>query len=125
MASNRAGLYVSYCRFAAFVFLLVALYTMAVKAPSGELASDWLHTLFHLLTAGVAMYLGWFRPRGGGPRLFTLAVVAVYGSLGVIGWLIDGIAMDTPFRIPLQAADNGFHLVLAATGLVASLRSEV
>lgn len=115
--------YVIYCRFSAVVFLLVSLYTLAVKIPSGGLADDWLHTSLHVATAALALHLGWVRTRGAGPVLYTWSVVTVYGLLGVAGWFIDGIAMGTLVRVPLGAADNVFHLLLAGTGVAVGLQA--
>lgn len=118
LSSSEPHAYVVYCRLAAAAFLLVAIYTLVVKLPTGRLSGDWVHTAFHIVTGATAVYLGWVRPCGAGPRIFTWSVVAGYGALAVAGWFVDGVAMDTAFRIPLMAADNIFHLLLATTGLV-------
>jgi hypothetical protein len=117
---SRAGveLHVLYCRIAAVTFFLVAVYTVAVKLPSGRLADDWLHTVLHVTTGAVAVYLGWVHRGVVAPRVFTLTVIVVYGLLGVMGWFIDGIALGSSLAIPLRAADNVFHLALAVVGLV-------
>jgi hypothetical protein len=108
--------YVLFCRGAAVAFALVVVYTLAVKIPTGGLQRDWLHTVLHMVSGGVALYLGW---TGSvlGARLYTLGIMAVYGLLGVVGWFIDGVALESAFRIPLSAADNVFHLSLALVAL--------
>lgn len=39
----------------------------------------------------------------------------------MLGWTTDGLLLGTPFRIPLEAADNVFHLSLAALALAVVL----
>ncbi len=45
-------------------------------------------------------------------KAFTVTIAVGYGALAVFGWFTDGLLMGSPFRIPLEAADNVFHLVL-------------
>ena len=52
-----------YARAAAGAFAVVALYTLVGKLPGGELARDWLHTALHVVTACVAVYVGWIAER--------------------------------------------------------------
>ncbi len=111
-----------FARAAAVAFLLVAVYTVAFKAPSGELADDWAHTMLHLVGAVVAVVAGWVA-RGPAPAsLFSVAVAVGYGALGIIGWFVDTLFADHEFRIPLAPADNVFHLLLAAGAVVALRR---
>lgn len=107
---------VRFCRATAVVFFAVAAYTVAVKLPGGGLAGDWVHTVLHVVTGAVAVYAGWLAV-GPAPRVFTWALVGVYGPLGVMGWFVDGLAAGSPFAIPLSTADNLFHLALAAAGV--------
>ena len=107
-----------YARAAAGAFALVAVYTLVVKLPGGELARDWLHTALHVVTACVAVYVGWIAERATPAKAFTATLALAYGTLGVFGWFIDGLFMGSAFRVPLQAADNVFHLVL---GVAAAL----
>ena len=111
--------YRSYARVAAVAFLLVALYTLVFKLPGGDLERDWLHTVLHVITGALAAYAGWFAAAVSPARAVTLGVTVAYGVLGIGGWFVDGLFMGTPFRIPLQAADNVFHLLLAGGGIVA------
>ena len=103
--------------------MLVALNTLAFKLPSGELERDWLHTVLHVSTGALAAYAGWVAAAVWPARAVTLGVTVAYGVLGVGGWFIDGLFIDglfigTPVQIPLQAADNVFHLLLAGGGIV-------
>ena len=118
-APARAGRYRTYARVAAAAFFLVALYTLAVKLPGGEFERDWLHTALHIASGSLAAYAGWIATRAAAARTFTLGLTAVYGALGLGGWFVDGIFTGSTFRIPLAAADNVFHLLLAA-GAVAT-----
>lgn len=113
-----------YCRFTALVFSLVSAYTVMIKVPAGDFTRDWAHTALHVATALLAVHLGWFAPVGWGQRRFTWVLVAAYGALGAVGWAVGGILMDSPFRVPLTAADNVFHLLLAAVGVAVALRVE-
>ena len=113
-APGRADRYRTYARVAAAAFFLVAVYTLAVKLPAGEFDGDWLHTVLHLASGAVAVYVGWIARGAAGASAFTLALAVVYGALGLGGWFVDGLLMDTTFRIPLAPADNVFHLLLAA-----------
>ena len=122
---SSGRLYRSYARLAAAAFALVVLYTLAVKLPGGELGRDWAHTALHVVTGCVAAYVGWIA-RGAWPaKAFTGTLALGYGALGLLGWFTNGVAMGSPFRIPLEAPDNVFHLVLgfgaALTVVVASV----
>jgi hypothetical protein len=107
------GIYRSYARGAAAAFALVAVYTLLRKAPNGELARDWMHTVLHVGTGSLAAYAGWIAGRAAAARALTIGLVVVYGALGVVGWFTDGLVMGSPLRIPLETADNVFHLLLA------------
>ena len=111
MTSDR--LYRSYARGAAVVFLLVALYTLLAKVPSGQFARDWMHTALHVGTGSLAVYAGWIADRVTPAIAFTAGLALAYGTLGLFGWFRDGLLMDSALRIPLGAADNIFHLALA------------
>lgn len=115
-------MYRRFCRGAAFAFALVALYTLAVKAPSAEIERDWAHTALHIVTGAVAGYAGWIADIAAA-RIFAIAVLIGYGVLGVAGWFIDGLFLDSSVRIPLDVADNVFHLLLAAAAAGVILRA--
>jgi hypothetical protein len=121
-AANPGDLWHRFARGAAFAFALVAVYTLVVKAPSGEIERDWVHTALHIVTGAVAGYAGWMSADIGAPRLFTVTILIGYGVLGVVGWFIDGLFLRSSVRIPLDAADNGFHLLLAAAAATVIIR---
>lgn len=106
-----------FCRGASVAFLLVVVYTVAVKLPAGELGRDWMHSVLHVASGLLAVGASLPAARPWAARAFTLGILAVYGPLSIAGWFIDGLAMQTVYRIPLQPADNIFHLLLAVTAL--------
>jgi hypothetical protein len=57
---------------------------------------------------------GWIAKRAWPAKLFTGAIAVGYGTLGIFGSFSDGLLMGSPLRIPLEAADNVFHLVVGA-----------
>jgi hypothetical protein len=64
-------------------------------------------------TGCVAVYAGWIAKRTMPAKAFAGSLALGYGALGLFGWFTDGLLMGSPFRIPLGAADNTFHLILA------------
>ena len=74
-AVNPSQLYSRFCRGAAFAFALVAVYTVVVKAPTGGMERDWMHTALHILTGAVAAYAGWISADLAAARLFAVAIV--------------------------------------------------
>ena len=121
-AANPARAYRRFCRAAALAFGLVAVYTLVIKAPSGELARDWTHTVLHVVTGAVAGYAGWVAADAAA-RVFTVALLGGYGALAVVGPFIDGLLLDTRFRVPLDAPDDVFHLLLAAAAAAVVVRT--
>ena len=81
-APGEADRYRSFARVAAAAFVLVALYTLAVKLPRGDLDRDWLHTVLHLASGAVAAHVGWIARGAGGAMAFTFALALVYGRSG-------------------------------------------
>jgi hypothetical protein len=126
-AAPGRSLYRVYARGAAAAFLLVVLYTVLRKVPDGEFARDWTHTALHVVTAVFALHAGWLADDARPARALTAALALTYGALGVGGWFTDGLFMGSVFRIPLQSADNIFHLAfaIAATVTVVMTRFEV
>lgn len=111
--------FVRYARTAAVAFLLVAVYTLIAKVPGGEIRDDWLHTVLHGATGIVAASLGWAAHSVAAARAFTMGIGLAYGALGIGGWFTDGLFLDWEFAVPLTAADNVFHLLLAGGASVA------
>ena len=82
-----------------------------------------MHTALHILTGAVAAYAGWISADLAAARLFAVAIVIGYGVLGVAGWFIDGLFLDSSVRIPLDVPDNVFHLLLAVVAASVIVRS--
>jgi hypothetical protein len=122
-AVDPSHLYRRFCRAAALAFALVALYTLVSKVPRGEIERDWVHTVLHTVTGAVAGYAGWISADIAAAKLFAVAILIGYGVLGVVGWFIDGLFLDSGVRIPLDVADNVFHVLLAATAASVILRA--
>jgi hypothetical protein len=55
---------------------------------------------------------GWIADSVTPAKALTLAFAFAYGALGLVGWSTDGLLMGSAFPIPLDAADNVFHLAL-------------
>jgi hypothetical protein len=115
--------YRTYCRVAAVVFLLFTAYPVVIKVIEDRLSHDWLHSTLHLVSAATAAYAGWFARSETPARLFTWGVAVVYGVLGVVGWFIDGLLLNSHLAIPLGPVDNVFHLGLAAFALTTLIRT--
>jgi hypothetical protein len=116
---SRASAVLVYTRTAAVAFLLVVAYTLFAKVPDGDIRDDWLHTILHVVTGIVAVSIGWVLSSVAAARVFTLTVGMSYGVLGIGGWFTDGLFLGREFAVPLTAADNIFHLLLAGGAAVA------
>jgi MFS-type transporter involved in bile tolerance (Atg22 family) len=101
----------------------VSIYTLMFKLPGGEFADDWMHTVIHVVWGAAAAYAGWITPSLAQP--FTLATIAVYGTLLIMGVATEGLFLDREFRIPLDAAANVFHLGLFSLGVGFVSRAKV
>lgn len=125
MAAERSKLqqtdrvYRRFCVTASVVFLLVAVYTLSVKVPAGEFGRDWMHTVLHVLSAVAALAAATRWAGTAAARALTVGLLGIYGVLGTAGWFVDGLALHTALRVPLQPADNAFHLLLAGGALTA------
>jgi Domain of unknown function (DUF4383) len=113
--------FVRYTRVTAVAFLLVVVYTLVTKVPGGEIRDDWLHTVLHLVTGIVAVSVGWIVRSIATAQALTIAIGLGYGALGIAGWFIDGLLLDTEFAVPLAAADNVFHMLLAGGAALAGI----
>lgn len=119
MPSARIDLHFRlYCRVAAFLFAGFTVYPVITKLAEHRLADDWVHSALHLLFCLLAAYVGWAAREARAARLFTAAVGAIYGVLGVVGWFVPGLLLGTLVAIPLDPVANVFHLVLAVPALV-------
>jgi hypothetical protein len=119
MFRTAGDVYRGFSRFAAVAFFLVAIYTLLVKVPGGDIRDDWSHTVLHVATGLFAVYAGWIAAGETAAVAFAWALALGYGGLGVVGWFVDGFLMNTTLRVPLGAADNVFHLFLGAGAIVA------
>ena len=119
MSSSRGidHVYRLYCRIAAVLFAGFTVYPLVTKLAENRLAHDWAHTALHLVSCLVAAYAGWLATGVVPARLFTWAVALTYGILGIVGWFIDGLFLNTAVAIPLDPVANVFHLVLAVPAL--------
>ncbi len=120
---RHIGTFRFYCRAAAVVFGLYTAYPLVMKIAEDRLAHDWAHSALHLASAVLATYAGWFARSDVPAKMFTWAIGVLYGILGVAGWFIDGLLLDTPVAIPLDTPANVFHLVLAVPALALGIRS--
>lgn len=118
---GRDRLWGMFSRGASVAFLLVVVYTVAVKFPAGELERDWMHSVLHVASGLLALGASLPAARPWAARAFTLGILAVYGPLSIAGWFVDGLAMQTAYRIPLHPAENFFHLLLAVAALATVL----
>lgn len=112
-----------YCRVAAMAFGLYTVYPVITKLAEHRLAHDWAHSALHLISALVAAYAGWLAASDLPARAFAWGIGAVYVILGVVGWFIDGLLLDTHLAIPLGPPDNIFHLLIGVPALIVAIRS--
>lgn len=85
------------------------------------------HTLLHVLTGLVALYIG-FRGTPYGARLYCLAFGTGYLLVGALGILLGDPANDRMWHVgPLQLmwGDHLFHVVLGTVVLVAGLVTRI
>ena len=113
---NRA--YILYCRIAAVIFIVNTLYPVMVKLSQQRLAHDWFHSLLHLLSALFGAYAGWWANSMSPAKAFTWSIGMLYMGLGVYGWFMPGLFLNSLLAIPLGTADNIFHLFLSMPALI-------
>ena len=102
-----------YCRIATVVFVINTVYPVTTKLLQERLSEDWLHSILHLCSALLGAYAGWYTSNIAPAKLFTWGIGLLYLALGVYGWFVPGLLLDTPLALPLGPADNVFHLVLS------------
>ncbi len=107
-----------FCRCAAVVFVGITVYTLITKGLGDRLGEDWVHSVLHIGSAGLAAYAGWIARSDRPAVVFTGVLAVVYLALGVFGWFIDGLLLGTPFAVPLGPADNVFHLLVGGAAAV-------
>ena len=112
------------------VYLLVGLVGFAVTSDVGFVAKDGnlllgifeinpLHNIVHL-AVGAAL-LGAALSGAAASRSVNLAVGAVYGLVGLLGWFIDGSSANI---LALNPADHLLHLGSAGVLIAVAMRRE-
>ena len=85
-----------------------------------------IHNVVHLLTAGIALYLG-FAGSPEAARTFSLVFGAVYLLLGVLGFVAPGVVSAIIGHPAMSAGelmpDNAIHILLGVAFLFAGLTS--
>jgi hypothetical protein len=85
-----------------------------------------IHNVIHLLTAGIALYLG-FAGSYEAARTFCLVFGAVYLALGVLGFVAPGVVGAVIGHGPVSAGelmpDNLVHVLVGAAFLGVGLTS--
>jgi hypothetical protein len=113
---NRS--YYLFCRIATVVFATNTIYPVAVKVYQQRLAGDWLHSLLHLMSALFGAYAGWRATSVIPAKAFTWGIGVLYLTLGLYGWFIPGLFLNSALAIPLGVADNIFHILVGAPALI-------
>jgi asparagine N-glycosylation enzyme membrane subunit Stt3 len=117
------------------LFILVGLVGFISSGLAGFHLSL-LHNLIHLVSGAVSLYFG-LKGTLAGARTFCLAFGAVYGLLGVAGFLLGGGGQHTiagishgtdsrllpvlPGQLELASVDHIFHIFLAIVFIAAGL----
>jgi hypothetical protein len=118
------------------VFLLVGI-TGFVAPGVGGFHLSMTHNLIHIISGAASLYFG-LAGTLRGARTFCLAFGAVYGLLGVAGFLLGsqgspsmpGMAADSrlfkvlPGMLELGTSDHTFHVLLAIVYIVAGLMTK-
>ena len=77
-----------------------------------------MHSILHLCFALVGGYAAWDASNIELAKRFTSGIGLLYFALSMYGWFTPGLFLGTRLVIPLQAADNVFHLILSVPTLV-------
>ena len=114
------------CKVAGVVLLLVGLLGFAMPTLLGMHLTV-LHNIVHLLTAGIALYMG-FAGSAAAARTFCVAFGAIYLLLGILGFVAPGVVATVighpgPVSAGDLTPDNAVHVLLGAVFLVVGLTS--
>ena len=114
------------CRVLGFTFLIAGLVGFVQPHFLGFHLTT-IHNVVHLATAAVALWLG-FAGSLTNARTFCLVFGAVYGLLGVLGFLAPGLVAGIlghpgPVTGSDLAPDNIFHILVGAAFVLAGMRS--
>ncbi|HEY9405495.1 MAG TPA: DUF4383 domain-containing protein [Pyrinomonadaceae bacterium] len=118
------------------VFLLVGI-TGFVAPGVGGFHLSTTHNLIHIISGAASLYFG-LAGTLRGARTFCLVFGAVYGLLGIAGFLLGaqgtpsmpGMAADSrlfkvlPGMLELGTSDHTFHVLLALVYIVAGLMTK-
>jgi hypothetical protein len=118
------------------VFLLVGIVGFVAPGVGGFHLST-VHNLIHIVSGAMSLYFG-LAGTLRGARLFCIAFGAVYGLLGVAGFLLGtpgspsmpGMAADDrlfkvlPGALELGTSDHTFHVLLAIVYIAAGLMTK-
>jgi len=117
------------CKAAGVVLLIVGLAGFAMPNLLGMHLTP-IHNVVHLLTAGIALYIGFglgFGASASAARTFCVAFGAIYLLLGVLGFLAPGVVAAVIGHPSASARDltpdNVVHLLLGAVFLLVGLTS--
>jgi hypothetical protein len=118
------------------VFLLVGVLGFVAPGVGGFHLST-AHNLIHIISGAASLYFG-LAGTLRGARLFCLVFGAVYGLLGIAGFLLGapgtpsmpGMAADDrlfkvlPGALELGTSDHTFHILLAIVYIAAALMTK-
>lgn len=112
------------CKILGVVLLIVGLCGFAAPNLLGFHLTP-IHNIIHLLTAAIALYLG-FAGSAQGAKTFCAVFGAIYLLLGILGFAAPGVvASILGHPGPVTAADltpdNAFHLLLGIVFLAVGL----
>ena len=113
------------CKVLGVVFILIGLAGFAMPTLLGMHLSP-AHNIIHLLSGALALYFG-FAASPANARTFSLVFGAVYGLLGVLGFLAPQLvatvlqAHEAPGPTGSLTPDNAVHILLGVIFLFAGL----
>jgi len=112
------------CKILGVVLLIVGLAGFAMPNLLGMHLTP-IHNIVHLLTAAIALYLG-FSGSPEGARTFCAVFGAIYLLLGILGFATPGVVASIighagPVTSADLTPDNAVHLLLGIVFLAAGL----
>jgi hypothetical protein len=112
------------CKILGVVLLIVGLLGFAQPNLLGMHLTP-IHNIIHLLTAAIALYLG-FAGSAEGARTFCAVFGAIYLLLGILGFAAPGVVASIighagPVTSGDLTPDNAVHLLLGIVFLAAGL----
>jgi uncharacterized protein DUF4383 len=112
------------CKLLGVVLLIVGLVGFAMPNLLGMHLTP-IHNIIHLLTAAIALYLG-FAGSAEGAKTFCAVFGAIYLLLGILGFAAPGVVASVighpgPVSSGDLIPDNAVHLLLGIVFLAAGL----